>query len=399
MRKMSILKILSTLYANYSHLSRAMFCYNILVMKKTILFLLVFIFIFTKTANAQSPTEFKLPIQHYYKAEVIRVIKDGTRNIQSYKNFFQFVEVKILEGSKQGEKISVENSGSIKLVDQKSLKKGDKIVLLESSQNGKSTYSVWDKYRLNYIYFLIIGFFALVLLFAGIKGLGSIIGMVISFTVLIGFIVPQILKGHDPLLVTILGSCAILFSTIFLAHGFSKKTASAVLSTVIALSITGVLAVIFVKLFNLTGLGSEDNYMLQIGSLNINAEGLLLGGIIIGTLGVLDDVTTTQSAAIFEMFKLDKKLSFTDLFSKGYIVGREHIASLVNTLILAYAGASLGLFLIFVLNPNNTPLWVILNSDMISEEIVRAVTGSIGLILAVPITTIIASYIAKKTKL
>ena len=137
--------------------------------------------------------------------------------------------------------------------------------------------------------------------------------------------------------------------------------------------------------------------MLQISGTNINAQGLLLSGIIIGALGVLDDVTTTQSAAIFEFFKLNKKLSVTDLYMKGYSVGKEHISSLVNTLILAYAGASLALFVIFVLNPNNIPTWVMLNDEMIVEEIVRALAGSIGLVLAVPITTIIAAYVAKKT--
>ncbi len=367
-------------------------------MKKILFLFLALLFLFSKQTFAQSSaSDFVPPVQHYYKAEVTKVIKSGTREIQSYKNFFQFVVVKFLEGPKTGQTQTIENSGSIKLVNQKALEKGDKVIILEVIQNKKPTYSVWDKYRLNYIYFIVIGFFVLVIIFAGLKGVGSIIGMIVSFAILIGFIIPQILSGHDPVLITIAGSTVILFTTIFLAHGFSKKTVSAVISTTIALAITGFLAFIFVKIFTLTGLGNEDNYLLQIGNMNLNAKGLLLSGIIIGTLGVLDDVTTTQSAAIFEMFKIDKKLSFTDLFTKGYVVGREHIASLVNTLILAYAGASLGLFLIFVLNPNQTPTWVILNSEMVSEEIVRAITGSIGLILAVPITTIIAAYIAKRS--
>ena len=221
--------------------------------------------------------------------------------------------------------------------------------------------------------------------------------MGISFVILIGFIVPQILAGRDPLLISIAGSLAIMFITIYLAHGISKRTTSAVISTFISLVLTGILAFAFVKIFHLTGLGDENSYLLQMGNASINPEGLLLGGIIIGALGVLDDITTTQSAAIFELFKLDKKLSVSDLFVKGYTIGREHIASLVNTLILAYAGASLGLFVIFVLNPNQTPVWVILNSEILSEEIVRAIAGSIGLILAVPITTLVASYIAKRS--
>lgn len=371
----------------------------IFVLKKLIFFLFIISYLlFTiPTVSAQSPSpQFVPPKQDYYKAEVLRIIKEGSRDIQKYKNFFQFIEVRFLEGPEKGKTATFENGGSLKTVEQKSLKKGDQIVVLKVTQNGKVTYSAWDKLRLNYIYFAVIVFFALILIFAGIKGLGSIMGMIVSFGILITFIVPQILKGRDPLMITIAGSLVILFLTIFLSHGISKRTASAVTSTFISLTLTGILAFISVKVFHLTGLGDENNYMLQMGNLNINPQGLLLGGIIIGTLGILDDVTTTQSAAIFELFKLDKKLSFTDLFVRGYTIGREHIASLVNTLILAYAGASLGLFVIFVLNPNQTPTWVILNSEMVSEEIVRAIAGSIGLILAVPITTLIASYLAKR---
>lgn len=361
-----------------------------------ILFLILIPLITLLSPAVSFAQEFNPPKQEYFKGEVTKIIKNGTRDIQNYKNFYQFLEVKITDGNEKNKTVNVENSGSIKTVDQKSLKQGDKIVVSKVTQNNESVYSVWDKYRLNYLYSAIIGFFALVIIFAGIKGFGSILGMVVSFSVLIGFVVPQIINGKDPLLISIIGSIIILTTTIFLAHGISRRTISAVLSTFIALTLTGILSYLFVKGFGLTGMGDENSVMLQIGTLSINPQGLLLGGIIIGTLGVLDDVTTSQSAAIFEFLKIDKKLSVTDLFVKGYSVGREHIASVVNTLILAYAGASLGLFVIFVLNPQNTPVWVMLNSEMVSEEIVRAVVGSTGLILAVPITTLIASFIAKK---
>lgn len=368
---------------------------------KILIFLFVilsFVSFLITPAIAQSPTpQASTPAQNYYKAEVTQIINSEINETDEFGNFTQTIEIEFLDGPMKGEKAQAENSGSVKFIDQKSVDVGNKVVILETSQTENINYTVWDKYRLNYIFFLIIGFFTLIIIFAGLKGVGSIIGMITSLLILVGFIVPQILKGHDPLLVTIAGSCVILFITIFLAHGVSKKTTSAVISTVISLTLTGILAFIFVKMISLTGLGDENNYMLHIGNLNLNAQGLLLSGIIIGSLGVLDDVTTTQSAAIFEFFKLNKKLSITDLFTKGYTVGKEHISSLVNTLILAYAGASLGLFVIIVLNPNNTPLWVILNSEMIVEEIVRAVSGSIGLILAVPITTIIAAYIAKRS--
>lgn len=367
-------------------------------MKKIfVVILLAFFLLSFKQALAQASPTFVPPKQEYYKAQVIKIVKDGTRDIQSYKNFFQFVNVKFLDGPQKGKTISVENSGSIKTAEQKSLKTGDKVVILKVTNQGNITYSIWDKYRLNYLYFVIIGFFAVILLFSGLKGLGSILGMIVSFTILLGFIVPQILNGRDPLLISVIGSIIIMLTTIFLAHGISKKTTSAVISTFISLTITGILGFLFVKGFHLTGLGDENNVFLQIGNMQINSQGLLLGGIVIGALGVLDDVTTAQSAAIFELHKLDKKLSITDLFSKGYSIGREHIASVVNTLILAYAGASLGLFVMFIFNPTNTPVWVMLNTDMIAEEIVRAIAGSIGLILAVPITTLIASVIAKRS--
>ena len=220
--------------------------------------------------------------------------------------------------------------------------------------------------------------------------------MIVSVLVILQFIVPQILQGQDPLLVSIAGSLAIMLLTIYLAHGISKRTTVALGATAIALLITGVLSYFFVNITDLTGVGSEDAYLLQFGPASINLKGLLLGGIIIGALGVLDDITTSQSAAVFEIAKANKKLEFMDLIMRGYVVGKEHIASLVNTLVLAYAGASLSLFIIFVLNPSNQPYWVILNSQIIVEEVIRTLAGSIGLVMAVPIATILAAWAATK---
>jgi uncharacterized membrane protein len=183
-----------------------------------------------------------------------------------------------------------------------------------------------------------------------------------------------------------------MFITIYLAHGFSKKTTIALISTFLTLILTGALSTLFVHMTFLSGLGSDDAYALQIGpEAKINFRGLLLGGILIGTLGVLDDVTTGLSASVFELYKANPKISFGQLLKSGLAIGREHISSLVNTLVLAYAGASLPIFLTLVLNPNNYPLWSILNSELIVEEIVRTLAGSIGLVAAVPLTTFLAT--------
>lgn len=362
-------------------------------------FLILLLLSYIPKTHAQSPIAEPNVQENYYRAKVIEVTNTDLNGNDAYVSFKQDLKVEILEGPNQGKEVNAVNTGSSRLSDQKLIEEGDQIVLLESIQENEQVYTVWDKYRLNYILFLVIGFFTIIILFAGLKGFGSILGMITSFAIIIGFIVPQILNGGDPILTTIIGSCVILLITIFIAHGFSKKTGVAVISTFLALGITGILAFISVEFMSLTGLSDENSYLLQIGGFNISAKGLLLGGIIIGALGVLDDVTTTQSAAIFELHKLNKKLSLTDLFYKGYNIGKDHISSVVNTLVLAYAGASLGLFVIFVINPNNMPTWVIINSEQVVVEIVRAVVGSIGLILAVPITTLMASVVIKKTNL
>lgn len=171
-------------------------------------------------------------------------------------------------------------------------------------------------------------------------------------------------------------------------------------STFLTLIFTGALAIAYVKLTSLSGLGNENAYNLQLGQPNsINLRGLLLGGMIIGALGVLDDITTTQTATIFELFKTNPKQKFNELVKKGLNIGREHIASLINTLVLAYAGVSLSLFVLFIINPRNIPYWVILNSESVMEEIVRSIVGSTGLILAIPLVTIISSWYLTKRKL
>ena len=225
--------------------------------------------------------------------------------------------------------------------------------------------------------------------------MGSIIGMLVSLLVILKFIVPQILSGNDPLFISIIGSIIIMFLTLYLAHGFSKKTHVALIATILSLTITGFLAVFFVNLSHLSGLGNEDTYLLQFGGLNINLQGILLGGIIIGVLGILDDSTTAQSATIFELFDANNKLTFAHLLKRGMVIGKEHIASLVNTLVLAYAGTALGIFILLEVNPAHQPMWVILNSEVIVEEVVRTLAGSIGLVLAVPITTLIAVFFCK----
>jgi uncharacterized membrane protein len=183
----------------------------------------------------------------------------------------------------------------------------------------------------------------------------------------------------------------------FIAHGFNQRTKLSVLSTVLSLVLAVSLSYLFISLTQLFGLGQSDAFALQAGFLgNIDLRGLLLGGLIIALLGILDDVTTTQTAAIEELAKANPNLTKTELFLAGMSVGREHIASLINTLILVYVGASLPLFLLIVA-ATDQPLWVLLNSEYMAEEIVRALSGSVALILAVPISSVLAAGFYQKS--
>jgi len=200
------------------------------------------------------------------------------------------------------------------------------------------------------------------------------------------------MNGGNPLFVSLVGSMGILFFSLYLSHGFNKRTSVALVGTFITLIIATLAALVAVFSAQLFGLGSEEAISLLQGPLkNIDLQGLLLGGMIIGALGVLDDITTAQSATVEEIHRADPKLDVTELFKRGMSVGKEHIASLINTLALAYVGASLPLMIL--LSQRKFPFWVLLNSEFIVEEVLRTVIGSFALILAVPITTILAARV------
>lgn len=270
---------------------------------------------------------------------------------------------------------------------------GETVVINKTRGLQGDTYYISDRYRMPAAITISLIFFALVVVFGKKKGLSSILGLVVSIFVLIQFIVPRILAGNNPLLISLIGAVLIALTSLYLAHGFTRRTTIALASTLITLVIAVLFALGFVSLAHLYGGGSEEAFYLQtlpIGSIDL--RGLLLGGIIIGVLGVLDDVTTAQVAAVDEIRKANPKVSFQQLYRSGISVGREHIASLVNTLVLAYVGASFPLFLLFSVNKDIQPLWVTVNSELIIEEVVRTLVGSTALVFAVPISTFLATY-------
>ncbi len=334
------------------------------------------------------------------KATVQKVVGQQTMiGDGGYTTITQILKMQLLDAPEKGKTIIVDQQTDARLAKFTTYYAGQTVIVDKTvGANGKNVYTISDAYRIPEM-LMLFGIFALfIVIVAGKKGLGSLVGLTVSLIVIIAYIVPQILfDRQDPLTVSIIGSCVILFVTTFLAHGFSKQTAIAVMTTFGALFVTYVLSVGFVNFAHLVGLGTEDSYLLQIGPTQaINPKGLLLGGIIIGTLGALNDVTVTQVASIFALFRANREQTFLHLIEHGMNIGKEHIASLVNTLVLAYAGTSLPIFIFLILNPNHLPWWVMLNNQQFGEELVRTIAGSMGLILAVPMATLLSAYLAPR---
>lgn len=254
-------------------------------------------------------------------------------------------------------------------------------------------YNIVDLERGRPMLLLTLIFVAAVIAFGRWQGIRSLIGLAGSFVVIVGFIVPAILDGRNPVAVALVGSLAIMLVSLYLSHGLARKTTAAVVGTALALGLTGALALVFVRAASLTGLASDEalNANFQVGGLSL--RGLLLAGIIIGGLGVLDDVTMSQASLVLALRRANPAASLTSLIGASLTVGRDHIAATVNTLFLAYAGASLPLLILFA--TSGEPLGSVATSEVVAVEIVRTLCGSIGLIAAVPLTTVLAALLAR----
>ncbi|MEX2290017.1 MAG: YibE/F family protein [Mycobacteriales bacterium] len=220
-------------------------------------------------------------------------------------------------------------------------------------------------------------------------GLRALFGLGLSLLVLTTFVLPALLAGSNALLVALVGSAAVMFVVLYLAHGVRVQTSIAVLGTLASLLLTVVLAEVFVRASALTGLGSDETSLISATVGTVDLRGLLLAGIVIGSLGVLDDVTVTQSSAVWELHLANPAASARDLYRSGIRIGRDHIASTVNTLVLAYVGASLPLLVVYSLAGSSVQ--DVLTSEVVAQEVVRTLVGSIGLVAAVPLTTALAA--------
>ncbi len=306
------------------------------------------------------------------------------------KQLYQKLKVLITIGSIKDQEVEVE-VGVVPAVGQPKYKRGDEVILTKTKNvEGEEVFYIRDFVRRNSLFWLFLIFVVLVILIARLRGVGSILGMGVSFTVIFLFLLPQINRGKDPIVVAILSSIVIIPVTFYFSHGLNRKTTVAILGTLLTLVLTGILASFFVGATRLTGYASEEAGFLQAqmdGGVNI--RGLLLAGIIVGLLGILDDITVAQAAVVEQIKRANVSLKGAELFWRAMEVGKDHIASMVNTLVLVYAGAALPLLLLFVNNPN--PFSEVINYEIVAEEIVRTLVASIGLVAAVPITTFLAA--------
>lgn len=339
---------------------------------------------------AQPPTP-----DRYFRGRVLEITEERDEDAIAGNQFTQVVKVRLSGVAADAAEVRAEFN-DVDMGPDRRLRRGDGVIVAAAEELDGTKYYVVDRYRMPSLGFAVGLFFALAVLFSRRRGVAAILGLGLTALVLARFIVPAIIGGANPLVVSLLGALVIAFTSIYLAHGFHLRTSIAVGSTLITLIIAWVLAIVFVGMAKLFGLGSEEAFYLQLAPVEqLNLRGLLLGGIILGALGVLDDITTAQAAAVDELRKANPALAVQDLYRRGLSVGTEHITSLVNTLFLAYAGASLPLFILFTIY-NETPLWVALNSEFVAEEIVRTLVGSVALILAVPITTAAAAIILSR---
>ncbi|MFJ8279582.1 YibE/F family protein [Streptomyces griseoviridis] len=272
------------------------------------------------------------------------------------------------------------------------LYEGEKVVVAyEPSAPRNLQYSVTDVNR-RIPMTVLAGIFAVVVVLVGrIRGVMALVALAISFLILNFFILPAILQGSNPLIVAVVGASAIMLIALYMCHGLSARTSVAVLGTLISLVLIGILGSVFIGWAALTG-NTDDNTGLIHGLYpHIDMSGLLLAGVIIGSLGVLDDVTVTQTSAVWELHEANPSMGWRGLYRAGIRIGRDHIASVVNTLVLAYAGAALPLLLLFSIAQSS--VGTVANSELVAEEIVRTLVGSIGLVASVPVTTALAALV------
>jgi uncharacterized membrane protein len=328
------------------------------------------------------------------RARVVEVVEEGTVDQGDFEQPYQRLRLVIEDGPLSEQEILVDH-GLLGFTNQSRIfDVGDRVMVERTrTVEGEDLFLISDFVRTGPLLWLTLLFVGATLLLMGWQGARSLLGMGISLLVIIAFVVPQILAGRNPVAVAILGSVVMMGISLYLVYGWKPKTHVAVAGLFLSLVLTGLLAAWSVNWTRLSGYGAEEAAFLQVAGVQLDPRGLLLAGIIIGTLGALDDIAVGQSSSIFELSRANPSLSRQALFTHGMTIGRDHLAAMVNTLLLAYVGAALPFLLLFAVF--SEPLTMTLNREIIAEEIVRTLVGSLGLLAGVPLTSLIAALVAQ----
>ncbi len=347
------------------------------------------------TSSADTPTtEVIQDVVTTVEAKVLKVNSNSQQIIPGTDTSSdrQSLEVEVLEGAEKGNVVDFDNDYVV-------LKQGDLFYLTKTivGETGQTFYSVSDPYRMNVIFFCVALFVLLVLIFGGKQGLRGLISLIGSLILVLYVLLPGILHGYSPIFISIGVASLIIIVGSYVTHGFTKTTTSAVIGMITTVAVTSLLAYLLVHASHLTGFDTEESVYLNFDTRgHLDFVGLLLGGMLIGFLGVLYDAAIGQAIAVEELHHVAPHLSRSVIFKRAIRIGKEHIGALVNTLAIAYVGVSLPLLLLF--STSHAPLMQIINKESFSTEIIRAMVGSIGLVLAVPITTLLSVLILIKVR-
>lgn len=328
----------------------------------------------------------------FSKAKVVEVSNQHTEILPGTDtpSKSQILKAEILDGTEKGKVVTFNN-------DYIQLEVSEVFYLRHSTSQSDGTdfYTVSDPYRLDVLIGLAVVFLLLTFLFGGLPGVRGLASLAGSIVLIFWLLLPSILQGFSPIIAAIGVSSIIIVVGSYITHGFNKTTTAAVLGMLVTVVITGLAAFYVVHLTHLSGYASEENVYLNFSTNgSIDMVGLLFGGIMIGLLGVLYDIAIGQAIAVEELFRAGSHMTRIQVYKRAIRMGREHIGALVNTLAIAYVGAALPLLLL-MLSSTDTGIPFILNNELFATEIVRILIGSIGLILAVPITTVISSYLLR----
>ena len=329
----------------------------------------------------------------FYKA-IVTDFKDSQQNGQD----LQQVKVKVLEGELKNQTLDIEHGKYYALTENLKVSKGERVVIVKVSDGNQDITLIADKYRLDYVLITLASLLLLAIFLTGFRGFASLVGLGAGLFILVYYITPKLVSGYDPIRIILLGGLVLVAFCISMTNGFNRQTIIASLASLLTFSTVTLLTNLFLNLLKLNNTATKEAFLLQSSQLaNSNLKGLILGGMVFGVLGALSYITTNQVNAVYEIKKAKSTSTFRELFVNSIKMGREHVMPLIGVLVIAYVGLSLPLFILFK-SDDYQPLWFVLNNELFTEEIIRILAAAVTLVLALPVTSLLSSYVVSYKK-